>query len=155
LDVGPVRNISPHELTNLFSESADGEIPVVMQDRLLGLGRWLQVNGEAIYFTRKYNYQMEGQGTIFYTQNKNTKSGGNFHIPSLLIILILVYAIFTAWPDNNVLTLEYAIPGNNTNITMLGYSEKLHYTYHADKGLSITLPRLNPSKESFLKFPLD
>jgi alpha-L-fucosidase len=36
LDVGP---------------TADGRIPVIMQDRLLGMGRWLTANGEAIYGT--------------------------------------------------------------------------------------------------------
>lgn len=28
---------------------ADGTIPLVMQDRLLGIGKWLETNGEAIY----------------------------------------------------------------------------------------------------------
>ena len=37
-------NIGPH---------ADGTIPVIMQDRLIALGEWLDVNGEAIYGTRK------------------------------------------------------------------------------------------------------
>ena len=31
--------------------TADGRIPVIMQDRLLAIGRWLEVNGEAIYGT--------------------------------------------------------------------------------------------------------
>jgi alpha-L-fucosidase len=34
--------------------TADGRIPVVMQDRLAYLGRWLQVNGEAVYGTRTF-----------------------------------------------------------------------------------------------------
>jgi alpha-L-fucosidase len=34
--------------------TADGRIPVVMQDRLAYLGRWLQHNGEAIYGTRTF-----------------------------------------------------------------------------------------------------
>ncbi len=34
--------------------TADGRIPVVMQDRLAYLGQWLQHNGEAIYGTRTF-----------------------------------------------------------------------------------------------------
>ena len=48
LDVGP---------------TADGRIPVVMQDRLIQMGRWLQKNGEAVYgagpspfFPRKFDW---------------------------------------------------------------------------------------------------
>jgi alpha-L-fucosidase len=32
---------------------ADGTIPVIMQDRLIAIGDWLEVNGEAIYGTRE------------------------------------------------------------------------------------------------------
>jgi alpha-L-fucosidase len=34
--------------------TADGRIPVVMQDRLAYLGRWLEHNGEAIFGTRTF-----------------------------------------------------------------------------------------------------
>lgn len=33
---------------------ADGRIPVIMQERLLQIGRWLAANGEAIYGTRMW-----------------------------------------------------------------------------------------------------
>jgi alpha-L-fucosidase len=34
--------------------TADGRIPVIMEERLLDVGRWLLVNGEAIYCTRPW-----------------------------------------------------------------------------------------------------
>ena len=34
--------------------AADGKIPLLQQERLLDLGKWLEINGEAIYGTRSY-----------------------------------------------------------------------------------------------------
>ena len=45
LDVGP---------------TADGRIPVIMQQRLADLGNWLKINGEAIYGT--HPWQVPGEG---------------------------------------------------------------------------------------------
>ena len=33
---------------------ADGTIPLVMQDRLLGIGRWMDANGESIYSSKPW-----------------------------------------------------------------------------------------------------
>jgi len=34
--------------------TADGRIPVIMQEKLLDIGDWLKINGDGIYGTRKY-----------------------------------------------------------------------------------------------------
>ncbi len=34
--------------------TADGRIPVIMQERLLQMGKWLKVNGEGIYASRRF-----------------------------------------------------------------------------------------------------
>ncbi|MBR1514161.1 MAG: alpha-L-fucosidase [Bacteroidales bacterium] len=41
--------------------AADGKIPLLQQERLLDLGRWLDINGQAIYGTRPYKkfYEMK------------------------------------------------------------------------------------------------
>lgn len=45
---------------------ADGTIPPIMEERLLGMGKWLEVNGEAIYDSDIYSKNApEG---VYYTQ---------------------------------------------------------------------------------------
>lgn len=41
--------------------AADGKIPLLQQERLIDLGKWLEINGEAIYGTRPYKkfYEMK------------------------------------------------------------------------------------------------
>ena len=46
--------------------AADGTIPVIMEERLLQIGDWLRVNGEAIYGTRLYT--KKAQPGVYYTQ---------------------------------------------------------------------------------------
>ena len=46
--------------------AADGTIPVIMEERLLQIGDWLKVNGEAIYGTRVYTKNR--QNGVLYTK---------------------------------------------------------------------------------------
>lgn len=49
--------------------TADGRIPVIMQQKLFDIGDWLKVNGEAIYASRMY--ARSNDNVIRYTQSKD------------------------------------------------------------------------------------
>jgi alpha-L-fucosidase len=58
---------------------ADGTIPPIMRERLLAIGAWLRVNGEAIYDTT-YWWQTSEDGDLRFTLRPN----GAFYIISLV-----------------------------------------------------------------------
>lgn len=126
LDVGP---------------TADGQIPVIMQQRLTDIGNWLEVNGEAIYGTRRlesnppkeeprknkeegYQVELTYAGTgVRYTAKGNT-----------------LYAICLGWPGKELI-LGDVHPESGAAITMLGYNGELRW--HMEGGaLHITVPQL-------------
>lgn len=54
-------------LTLNVGPAADGQIPLLQQERLMQLGNWLNINGEAIYGTRAYKKHTE-EKPIFVTR---------------------------------------------------------------------------------------
>ncbi|HIN80523.1 MAG TPA: hypothetical protein EYN00_05550, partial [Planctomycetes bacterium] len=109
-DIYASRTSSIHTLIDLVSKGGnllldigpddDGTIPLIMVDRLLAIGRWLDVNGESIYGTTKGPFRSLPWG-------KATSKGNR------------VYLHVFDWPDDDVLE----VPGLITPITratMLG-----------------------------------
>lgn len=89
----------------------EGVIAPIFQERLLNLGNWLSVNGEAIYGSTPWKVQNDSLSKVWYTKGKTE-----------------VYAIVLSWPEKNILRLGSASKlfiTNNVLITMLGYSEQL------------------------------
>ncbi|HID07992.1 MAG TPA: alpha-L-fucosidase, partial [Armatimonadetes bacterium] len=103
--------------------TADGRIPVIMQQRLIEIGEWLKVNGEAIYETRPWREISDGE-FIRYTSKGND-----------------VYAICLRYPEREVV-LSAPKPTEETTVMMLGRKELLRWHYSNGK-MRIELPPLS------------
>lgn len=106
--------------------TADGRIPVIMQQRLTDMGAWLKVNGEAIYGTRTWeNAPAVLPGTtIYYTTKGND-----------------LYVLVTKWQDSPIIIKEI---GNAKAVSLLGYNGKVKYSVSGNK-LTITPPAITPT----------
>ena len=107
--------------------AADGTIPVIMEERLLQMGRWLETNGEAIYSSRVYTKKNTEESGIYYTEKD-----GN------------VYAITTAFPFKEAFLgeVEYT---PSMKASLLGSDEKITVCEKDGKAL-LVIPPLNPDR---------
>ena len=101
--------------------TAAGVIPEYEQYPLLKLGDWLKVNGEAIYGTRVWRTQIEGDARF--------TSKGDY-----------AYAIFLKWAGDEF-KLKSVKPVEGSKITMLGVPGDLKWTWDASNGLTIKYPK--------------
>lgn len=86
----------------------DGIIAPIFQDRLQGMGRWLEINGEAIYKTQPWIYQNDTvNGKVWYTASKQQYHLRDpSHSNELKAVMSTVYAIVLEWPKNKTLYVE-------------------------------------------------
>ncbi len=121
LDVGPM---------------ADGTIPPLQRERLLGLGAWLDVNGDAIFGTRPW-VTAEGATSEGIDIRFTQKNGS-------------VYATLLDTPTSEKITLEKLQAVAGTTISLCGDSSVLNWS-QSDSGLTVTLPPLKDAPAHVLK----
>jgi alpha-L-fucosidase len=105
--------------------SAHGEFHPEAARQMRETGKWLKVNGEAIYATRPRQGEKWSEGdAVRFTRTKDNR---------------FVYAILTQWPGAE-LTLRTVQPKAGSKITLLGSKAALKWTFDAAKGTTVALP---------------
>lgn len=134
-----------------------GKIPPIMQERLLQMGEWMKINGEAIYGSsrwKEHSQWSEGRQDykeksgdmllkitidpepgyavkeVFYTYNEKTNA---------------LYAILPKYPDNKKIILRGVSLPASTSVSFLSTKEKLGWK-KVGNDTEINLPEYNPNK---------
>ncbi|WP_268225074.1 alpha-L-fucosidase [Sinomicrobium oceani] len=103
---------------------AVGNIPEASLERLDDIGRWMKVNGEAVYGTESPESGFEEGDDIRFTAKKSTP---------------FCYAVTFKRPENTF-RLKNLKPEAGSEIRLLGYEQPLTWDYQEDSGLAISVP---------------
>jgi alpha-L-fucosidase len=137
--------------------AADGTIPPLMEERLLEMGDWLKVNGEAIYGTR-----FAGRSCQWTQGRQPTQEYGEYMVKYNLLDQVgqsptngmavkqvfftkkpdALYAITAGWPGKKLVLHDLKVPQDAT-VTMLGVPGTLTASKNGNT-LTITTPELAP-----------
>jgi len=152
-----------HQLIDIVSKNgnlllnvgprSDGTIPEEVQQVLLDVGSWLNVNGEAIYSTRPWRIYGEGPTKVeagsFHDTNLRPYTPEDFRFVTKGDVL---YAIGLAWPTDGEAVIHSLAPtvGDRLvqSVALLGGDAKLQFQQRAD-GLHVQLPAHPPAKYAY------
>jgi len=138
---------------------ADGTIPDEAQQRMLGMGKWLAINGEAIYGTTPWMIAAEGPTQLAKEGAFNENNDLRFTPQDIRFTVKddTLYATILAWPGASVLIKSVAMQGTQiglypseiVSVTMLGDGKPLHWEMRGN-GLFVEMPKEKPCEHAFV-----
>lgn len=166
-----------HDLVDVVSKNgnlllnigprADGIIPDGDKKLLLGIGKWLKINGEGIYGTRPWKVFGEGpagssaksSATVLPCHEGNLLSEADIGAYGATDIRFTskgsrtLYAICLGWPDKSLLIRSLGshlklYKNDVKDVQLLGYNGKLKWERNAE-GLKIDFPERRPCEHAF------
>ena len=141
-------NIGPHP---------DGSIPQEQKILLLGIGAWLDVNGEAIYGTRPWTSfgEVATEMTFGHMTERSNKglaySAGDIRFTTRENYL---YAIALDWPEDGMIHVKSLNNGvaistrGIKSVSLLGSEEKVEWSRDSG-GMHVLLPEEKPCEHAY------
>lgn len=135
-----------------ISPTADGIIPAAQQQSLLGMGRWLRANGEAIYNTRPFTVYGEGPKRM-KSSGHFVQMDGEYNKENIRFTTNenSIYAIQMGWPGSHKQVLLKSINADSlkgkviNKVSVLDSGESIKWQL-TEQGLEITSPFKAPNK---------
>ena len=134
--------------------AADGTIPVIMEERLIEIGSWLKINGEAIYGSRPWKNtrqwsagkvpKADGQdSTAVYDVAKSTEKPAQGQAAIEAFFTAKgddIYVILPRWPGERF-TARGIETAHLKSIRLLGSQSPLRYSAKA-RAVTVEMPNL-------------
>ena len=132
-----------------------GKIPEASIDRLKEMGKWLRINGEAIYGTKNWNVWKQGPHDVvtdYYDQEKERKVDFTADDIRCTTKGNCIYAICLGWPENeiriNALGSDEFDDREIVHVQLLGSEEQIIWN-QSDEYLNIHPPRKQPGNYAY------